>query len=97
MLRESVIDGLVADPMSLVGQLDWAAKLRVLEGYRERDGLGWGDPKLRAVYYVRVLEVPTPRWTAYDAKRLGVKMPKDMPMFGQERAYTSPIWYTPKS
>jgi len=46
---ESVIDGLVADPMSLVGQLDWAAKLRVLEGYRERDGLGWGDPKLRAV------------------------------------------------
>jgi Pup amidohydrolase len=46
---ESVIDGLVADPMSLVGQLDWVAKLRVLEGYRERDGLGWGDPKLRAV------------------------------------------------
>jgi len=46
---ESVIDGLVADPMSLVGQLDWAAKLRVLEGYRERDGLSWGDPKLRAV------------------------------------------------
>jgi proteasome accessory factor A len=46
---ESVIDGLVADPMSLAGQLDWVAKLRVLEGYRERDGLGWGDHKLRAV------------------------------------------------
>jgi proteasome accessory factor A len=46
---ESVIDGLVADPMSLARQLDWVAKLRVLEGYRERDGLGWGDPKLRAI------------------------------------------------
>ncbi len=55
------------------------------------------DPKLRAVYYARVLEIPTPRWTAYDAKRLGVTMAKDVPMFGQERAYTSPIWYTPKS
>jgi len=46
---EAVIDGLVADPTSLAGQLDWAAKLRLLEGYRERDGLGWGDPKLRAI------------------------------------------------
>jgi proteasome accessory factor A len=46
---ESVIDGLVADPMSLARQLDWVAKLRVLEGYRERDGIGWGDPKLRAI------------------------------------------------
>jgi hypothetical protein len=59
----------------------------------------WQDPdfdaKLRAVYYARVLEIPTPRWTAYDAKRLGVKMPPEVPMFGQERAYTSPIWYTP--
>ncbi len=54
------------------------------------------DPKLRAVYYARVLEIPTPRWTAYDAKRLGVTMPAGVPLFGQERAYTSPIWYTPK-
>jgi len=46
---ESVLEGLRSDPMSLAGQLDWAAKLRVLEGYRERDGLGWGDPKLRAI------------------------------------------------
>src|SRR4051794_19835662 len=46
---ESVVDGLVADPMSLAPQLDWVAKLRVLEGYRERDGVGWGDPKLRAI------------------------------------------------
>ena len=55
------------------------------------------DPGQRAFYYVRVIEIPTPRWTAFDAKRLGVKMPPEVPMFGQERAYTSPIWYTPKS
>ena len=53
------------------------------------------DPALRAFYYVRVLEIPTPRWTAYDAKRFKVKMPKEVPMTTQERAYTSPIWYTP--
>lgn len=54
------------------------------------------DPKQRAFYYVRVIEIPTPRWTAYDAKRFGVKMDKEVPMVTQERAYTSPIWYTPK-
>ena len=53
------------------------------------------DPKLRAVYYARVIEIPTPRWTAYDARRLGAKVPKEAPMITQERAYTSPIWYTP--
>jgi hypothetical protein len=53
------------------------------------------DPSQRAFYYVRVLEIPTPRWTAYDAKYFKVKMPKEVPMFGQERAYTSSIWYTP--
>jgi Protein of unknown function (DUF3604) len=59
----------------------------------------WKDPdfdsSLRAFYYVRVLEIPTPRWTAYDAKFFGVTPPKEAPMFLQERAYTSPIWYTP--
>jgi hypothetical protein len=54
------------------------------------------DPGVPAFYYVRVLEIPTPRWTAYEAARFGVDMPSpDVPMTTQERAYTSPIWYTP--
>ncbi|MHC4451987.1 MAG: DUF3604 domain-containing protein [Planctomycetota bacterium] len=53
------------------------------------------DPGLHAFYYARVLEIPTPRWTAYEALRFGVKMPAGCPMTTQERAYTSPIWYTP--
>jgi uncharacterized protein DUF3604 len=53
------------------------------------------DPALRAFYYVRVLEIPTPRWTAYDAKRFGIKPLPGTTMTLQERAYTSPIWYTP--
>ncbi len=53
------------------------------------------DPKLRAFYYVRVLEIPTPRWTTYDARIFGVKLPTDVPASIQDRAYTSPIWYTP--
>ena len=53
------------------------------------------DPALRAFYYVRVIEIPTPRWTAYDAKYFGIKMPAEVTMTTTERAYTSPIWYTP--
>jgi hypothetical protein len=53
------------------------------------------DPDEEAFYYVRVLEIPTPRWTAYDAKRFGIKMSAEVPMTTQERAYTSPIWYIP--
>jgi hypothetical protein len=60
----------------------------------------WQDPDFdrdhAAFYYARVIEIPTPRWTAYEAKRFGVKMDRDVPMTTQERAYTSPIWYTPE-
>jgi hypothetical protein len=55
------------------------------------------DPAQRAFYYARVIEIPTPRWTAYEAKRFNLKMPKEVEMTTQERAYTSPIWYTPKT
>ena len=59
----------------------------------------WKDPDfdstLRAFYYARVIEIPSPRWTAYDAKYFNVKMPPEVPMTTTERAYTSPIWYTP--
>ena len=61
----------------------------------------WQDPdfdsSLKAFYYARVIEITTPRWTAYEAKRFQIKMSDEVPMTTQERAYTSPIWYTPES
>jgi hypothetical protein len=53
------------------------------------------DPSSRAFYYARVIEIPTPRWTAYDAVRFNIKMPPEVPMKHQERGWTSPIWYAP--
>ena len=53
------------------------------------------DPSQPAFYYVRVLEIPTPTWAERDAVFFGVEMPDDVPMVHQERAYTSPIWYSP--
>jgi hypothetical protein len=59
----------------------------------------WTDPdfdsKEHAFYYARVLEIPTPRWVVYDKVRLGAEIPAGAKLIGQERAYTSPIWYTP--
>ncbi len=53
------------------------------------------DPSEPAFYYVRVLEIPTPRWTTYDAAFFGIPLPDNVPATVQDRAYTSPIWYTP--
>jgi hypothetical protein len=53
------------------------------------------DPGQKAVYYAGVIEIPTPRWTTIDAFRFGVPIPEGAPVSTQERAYTSPIWYTP--
>jgi hypothetical protein len=62
-------------------------------------GTVWSDPDFdpaqSAFYYARVIEIPTPRWTAYDAVRFDLELPNDIPLTVQERAYTSPIWYTP--
>ena len=59
----------------------------------------WQDPdfdsKEHSFYYVRVLEIPTPRWTTYDAAFFGIELPNNVPATIQDRAYTSPIWYTP--
>ena len=61
----------------------------------------WADPDFkpaeRAFYYLRVLENPTCRWSTYDAHRVGVKPRSDLPATVQQRAWTSPIWYTPSA
>lgn len=61
----------------------------------------WQDPdfnsSVKAFYYARVIEIPTPRWTTYDAARFGEAIPQGAPVSLQERAYTSPIWYSPES
>jgi hypothetical protein len=79
-----------------------------LDGARYRNTIGaaelgtvWVDPDFdrhqRAFYYVRVLEIPSPRWVVYDRARLGVALPANATLVHQERAYTSPIWFDPKA
>ena len=55
------------------------------------------DPQQDAFYYTRVIEIPTPRWIVYDRLRFGTEIPEGARLIHQERAYSSPIWYTPKS
>jgi hypothetical protein len=62
--------------------------------------MGWWkdpafNPQERAFYYIRVIQIPSPRWTAYDAKHFNVRMAPNVPMVTQEHTFISPIWYTP--
>jgi hypothetical protein len=90
-------DGRVSEPVGNTVNLEDASFLNTI-GEPELRAV-WHDPDFdpnhRAVYYARVLEIPTPTWQAYDAVIYGVDMPEEIPMEHQERAYTSPIWYTP--
>ena len=76
----------------LVEQHDFPI-LRIV-GYEADDDPDF-DAKQKAFYYVRVIEIPRPRWTAYDAAYFDLDLPKEIPTVVQDRAYTSPIWYTP--
>lgn len=77
--------GLGVTPQQFSGQA-------ALSGYWEDPDF---DPALRAAYYARVLEVATPRWTTYDVSKFGGETPDEVPESVQQRAYTSPIWYSP--
>lgn len=93
-----IIEGKVASKVGSTVDLSDASyantigEAALLAGWRDPDF----DPAEMAFYYARVVEIPTPRWTAYDVARLGAEMPEEVPMVLQERAYTSPIWYTPR-
>jgi len=86
----------VKDPQ--FGNLD---RIQIVKGWlgkdarRRRRFTTWPGATQRAFYYARAIEIPTPRWTAYDQLRFGIKMSTEVPMTQLERAWSSPIWYTP--
>ena len=95
--NRTMTDGVLEDVPSTV-DLDTATYLNTV-GSAELS-VTWTDPDFDAAeaafYYVRVIEIPTPRWTAYDAAFYGLDgLPDDVPLVTRERAYSSPIWYTP--
>lgn len=77
-----------------VGNATWTNSIGAPELIAVWEDPGF-DPAQPAMYYARVLQIQTPRWTAYDAQRFDLDLPDEVPMTTQERAYTSPIWYTP--
>lgn len=110
-LREKVFDVSWSSPATrrpgADGKLPAVGNTVDLAKARYRNSIGaaqlqtvWTDPEFdpaqRAFYYVRVLEIPTPRWVVYDAVRYGAKLPADAELVAQERAYSSPIWYVPR-
>ncbi len=108
-LQETVVDVACSDDRAIVdGKCDGAVGNTVdIPNATYTNDIGealmmayWEDPDFdpaeRAFYYVRVLEIPTPRWTTYDAAFFDVELPEGVPPTQQDRAYTSPIWYTPQ-
>jgi hypothetical protein len=109
-LRERVYDVAVSDGRTIgrdgrcktpvgktvdVKNASWTNTIGDTELITARKDQGF-DAKQRAFYYVRVIEIPTPHWTAYDAKYFGIKgLGNEVEMVAQQLAYTSPIWYTP--
>lgn len=93
-LRGATCDGPVGNTVD-VENASWTNDIgqAILAGFWEDPDY---DPTQSAFYYVRVPAIPTPRWTTYDAKVFGTDIPQEAPRAIQERAYTSPIWYTPK-
>ena len=96
-------DGRQLDPDGRLPAVGSSVDLRTAR-YRNSIGAAmletfWEDPdfdrKQRAFYYVRVLEIPTPRWSTFDAAVFGVDVPDGVAHTTQERAYTSPVWYSP--
>ena len=108
-LREDVYDVALSDGRTVDAATGKAPPLKhtvdvATASYRNSIGeaqlaVVWKDPEFdareRAFYYVRVLEIPTPRWSVYDAAHFGLPFPPDVTPIIQERAYTSPIWYSP--
>lgn len=92
-LVDRTCDGLVGNTVN-EDAATWTNDIgaALLAGYWEDPDF---DPDQSAFYYIRVLEIPTPRWTTYDRKIFGVTLPEGAPLTLQDRAYTSPIWYDP--
>ena len=104
--HEKVYDAILADGRPLGANAESIGSTVDIANASYKNTIGdpqlsavWSDPDFdaeqRAFYYVRVIEIPTPRWTAYDANFFKIEMPEGAEMTTQERAYTSPIWYTP--
>jgi len=93
----SIVDGKASGPVGSTVNLEFATYTNAIGDaflaawWQDPDF----DPDVLAFYYSRVIEIPTPRWTAYDEYRFGIKMSDEVTRVLQERAYTSPIWYTP--
>ncbi|MBT8329534.1 MAG: DUF3604 domain-containing protein [Desulfofustis sp.] len=95
--REIGADGRAKEPVGSTVDLETATYTNtigsaILAGHWQDPDF---DPAQSAFYYVRVLEIPTPRWTTYDAAFFKIERPDNVPETVQDRAYTSPIWYTP--